>query len=104
MANSAYPHESEQTEGVTKTSGDTATGASDAKPRREIAGVSVRVIGIGVLVVLAVWFLLANLDSVKIQFWIFSVTAPLWIVLLGTLIVGGIFGYALKGRRVNRRR
>lgn len=89
---------------MTKTSGDRATGASEAKRGREIAGVPVRVIGIGILVVLAVWFLLANLDSVKIQFWIFSVTAPLWIVLLGTLIVGGIFGYALKGRRVNRRR
>ncbi|MFD9129128.1 LapA family protein [Kitasatospora sp. NPDC059571] len=84
---------------MTKTSGGTATGAPGGKQRREIAGVPVRVIGIGVLAVLALWFLLANLDNVQIQFWVLTVTAPLWIALLGSLLVGGVLGWLLKGRR-----
>nr|WP_223244571.1 LapA family protein [Streptomyces sp. CBMA156] len=41
----------------------------------------------------------ANLDKVKIQFWVFTVTAPLWIALLATLIAGVALGWLLKGRR-----
>ncbi|MFJ5116218.1 LapA family protein [Kitasatospora sp. NPDC088548] len=65
----------------------------------EIAGIPTRYIGIGVIVVLAVWFLFANLDKVKIQFWVLTVTAPLWIALLATLLAGGALGWLLKGRR-----
>ncbi|MFI8461459.1 LapA family protein [Kitasatospora sp. NPDC085464] len=68
-------------------------------PRGEIGGIPTRYIGIGVIVILAVWFLFANLDRVKIQFWVFTVTAPLWITLLATLIAGGVVGWLLKGRR-----
>ncbi|MFD0276336.1 LapA family protein [Kitasatospora sp. NPDC127111] len=67
--------------------------------RSEIGGVPTRYIGIGVLVVLAVWFLFANLDEVEIQFWVFTVTTPLWIALLATLLAGGVLGWLLKGRR-----
>ncbi|MFJ9770931.1 LapA family protein [Kitasatospora sp. NPDC101157] len=71
-----------------------------SRPRRsEIGGIPTRYIGIGVIVVLAVWFLFANLDKVKIQFWVFTVTAPLWIALLATLVAGGALGWLLKGRR-----
>ncbi|MEU9075678.1 LapA family protein [Kitasatospora sp. NPDC004745] len=67
--------------------------------RSEIGGVPTRYIGIGVIVVLAVWFLFANLDRVQIQFWVFTVTAPLWIALLATLVAGAALGWLLKGRR-----
>ncbi|MFC5666468.1 LapA family protein [Kitasatospora misakiensis] len=73
-------------------------GSSGAK-RSEIGGIPTRYIGIGVIVVLAVWFLFANLDKVKIQFWVFTVTAPLWIALLATLLAGGALGWLLKGRQ-----
>ncbi|MEU6235655.1 LapA family protein [Kitasatospora sp. NPDC047058] len=73
-------------------------GSSGSK-RSEIGGIPTRYIGIGVLVVLAVWFLFANLDKVKIQFWVFTVTAPLWIALMATLVAGGVLGWLLKGRR-----
>jgi uncharacterized integral membrane protein len=52
--------------------------------------------------VLALWFLFANLERVKIQFWVFTVTAPLWIALLTTLLIGAVLGYVVKGRRDNR--
>ncbi|MEV6210008.1 LapA family protein [Kitasatospora sp. NPDC051914] len=83
---------------MTKTSGGTSGGSSGRRPRGEIAGVSTRVIAIAVVAVLAIWFLFANLDDVKIQFWVFSVTAPLWIALLATLLAGGAIGWLLRGR------
>ncbi|MFH9348633.1 LapA family protein [Kitasatospora sp. NPDC017646] len=71
-----------------------------SRPRRsEIGGIPARYIGIGVIVILAVWFLFANLDEVRIQFWVFTVTASLWIALLATLLAGGVPGWMLKGRR-----
>ncbi|WP_354639149.1 LapA family protein [Kitasatospora camelliae] len=70
------------------------------KQRNEIAGVPIRAIAIVVIVALSLWFLFANLDRVKIQFWVFTVTAPLWITLLGTLLAGGVLGWLLKGRRM----
>ncbi|MGW6912352.1 LapA family protein [Kitasatospora sp. NPDC054939] len=72
---------------------------SSGSRQNEIAGIPTRYIGIGVIVILAVWFLFANLEKVKIQFWVFTVTAPLWIALLGTLLAGGVLGWMLKGRR-----
>ncbi|MDH6579717.1 LapA family protein [Kitasatospora sp. MAP5-34] len=65
----------------------------------EIAGIPTRVIAIGAIVILAVWFLFANLERVKIQFWVFTVTAPLWIALLATLVAGAVLGWLFKGRR-----
>lgn len=83
-----------QTAPVTKISD-----GSSRSSRGEIGGIPTRYIGIGVIVVLAVWFLFANLDRVQIQFWVFTVTAPLWIALLATLIAGVVLGWLLKGRR-----
>ncbi|WP_280665080.1 MULTISPECIES: LapA family protein [unclassified Kitasatospora] len=71
------------------------------KKNSEIGGIPTRVITGVVIAALVLWFLLANLNSVKIQFWLFTVTTPLWIALAGTLLVGGVVGYLLKGRRIN---
>ncbi|GAA4842403.1 hypothetical protein GCM10023235_17930 [Kitasatospora terrestris] len=84
-----------QTAAVTKTSG----GSSGPQQRGEIAGVPTRYIAIAVIVVLAVWFLFANLERVQIQFWVFTVTCPLWIALLATLLAGTALGWLLKGRQ-----
>ncbi|WP_371495773.1 LapA family protein [Kitasatospora sp. NBC_00374] len=74
-------------------------GSPGAKKRGEIAGVPTRVIAIVVIVALAIWFLFANLERVKIQFWVFTVTAPLWIALLATLVAGAALGWLAKGRQ-----
>ncbi|MFB7666166.1 LapA family protein [Kitasatospora sp. NPDC056138] len=82
---------------MAKTSGGSPS--SGGKGRGEIAGIPTRVIAIGVIVILAIWFLFANLEKVRIQFWVFTVTAPLWIALLATLVAGGALGWLAKGRR-----
>ncbi|MDH6109150.1 putative integral membrane protein [Kitasatospora sp. MAP12-15] len=88
-----------QTSPVTKNR-DSSSFAGQKK-NSEIGGIPTRVITGVVIAALVLWFLLANLNSVKIQFWLFTVTTPLWIALAGTLLVGGVVGYLLKGRRIN---
>ncbi|MFE3204003.1 LapA family protein [Embleya sp. NPDC055664] len=64
-----------------------------------IGGVSYRTIGIAVIVVLSVWFVLANTGSVSIRFWIPTLAAPLWIVLVGTFAVGMLTGWWVRANR-----
>ncbi|PYC85839.1 DUF1049 domain-containing protein [Streptomyces tateyamensis] len=81
---------------MTKNPGSSFSGK---QKRSEIAGIPTNVV-VGVVGAgLALWFLFANLDKVKIQFWVFTVTAPLWIALLTTLLIGAVLGYVVKGRR-----
>ncbi|MDH6144400.1 MULTISPECIES: LapA family protein [Kitasatospora] len=74
----------------------------DGRKKSDIAGVPTSIVVGVVTALLALWFLLANLERVKIQFWFFTVTAPLWIALAATLLIGGVLGWVLKGRRENR--
>jgi uncharacterized integral membrane protein len=60
--------------------------------------VTPRSIGGLVVIGLAVWFILANNAHTRIHFWVAWVTAQLWMVLAGTFVVGGLFGF-LVGRR-----
>ncbi|MFI6586874.1 LapA family protein [Embleya sp. NPDC050493] len=73
-------------------------------PRRGTAEhgswITVRLIVIVVVIVLSVWFVLANTGSTEIRFWIPKVEAPLWFVLAGAFLVGALIGW-LVGR--NRR-
>jgi uncharacterized integral membrane protein len=78
---------------------NTSEGPPDGKQRGTIKGVPTRVIAIGVIVVLAVWLVVANLSDVKIQFWVYTVIAPLWIALLTALVAGMAIGWLLKGRQ-----
>ncbi|MYW03531.1 LapA family protein [Streptomyces sp. SID3343] len=78
---------------MAKTPKDTQSGG-------HIGGVSYRTIGIAVVVVLAVWFVLANTKSATIRFWIPTVAAPMWIVLVGTFAAGALTGWWVKGNRV----
>ncbi|MEU9131376.1 LapA family protein [Kitasatospora sp. NPDC048540] len=61
-----------------------------------------RTIGIGVLTVLAVWFIAVNTDSVSIRLWVPTVTLPLWVVLTVTLLTGLVIGWFLARRRARR--
>lgn len=55
-----------------------------------------------VVVILSVWFVLANTKSVSVRFWIPTVEAPMWIVLVGAFLVGAFTGWTLKNRRERR--
>lgn len=56
-------------------------------------------VGVAVAVVLLVWFALANLRDVRIDFWVFDRQAPLILV----IVISGLLG-ALIGALVMRRR
>jgi uncharacterized integral membrane protein len=53
----------------------------------------------GVVAVLLVWFALANLQDVKIDFWIRTSEAPLIEVVLISGVLGGVVGGLLRRRR-----
>jgi uncharacterized integral membrane protein len=58
-----------------------------------------RLVLIGVIAVLLVWFALANLQDVPIHFWVTTTRAPLIVV----IAIAGVFG-ALIGVLIARRR
>ncbi|MDH6114571.1 putative integral membrane protein [Kitasatospora sp. MAP12-15] len=82
--------------------------AQTSRPRKSsltVKGreVRLRTIGLGVLMVLAIWFIAANTASVDVKLWVSTVTMPLWLVLTVTLLVGMIIGVGLARRRAKRR-
>lgn len=62
-----------------------------------------RTIAVGILVVLAAVFALANLDEVKVSFLFGSVHMPLIFVIVGCLLIGAAIGSFLIRRRAKRR-
>jgi uncharacterized integral membrane protein len=62
----------------------------------------VRLVLTGIAAVLLVWFALANLQDVKIRYWLTSSRAPLIVV----IVISGLLGAALAGlvSRMARRR
>ncbi len=59
------------------------------------------VIGL-LIVVLAVWFIIANNTEVRVHLWVAWVSARLWLVLLGVFVAGLATGWLLKRRTVRR--
>ncbi|MDI2131805.1 LapA family protein [Yinghuangia seranimata] len=49
--------------------------------------------------ILTLWFVLANTGSASVRFWIPTVEAPMWIVLIGTFAVGAFTGWMISRRR-----
>ncbi len=58
-----------------------------------------RLVAVGVVAVLLVWFAFTNLQDVQIHFWLTSARAPLIVV----IAISGVFGAAI-GALVSRRR
>src|SRR5271165_6829891 len=58
--------------------------ASNAVDRRH----QVTLVGVAVAVILLVWFAAANLDRVRIDFWVFHRQAPLIVV----IVISGLLG------------
>src|SRR5215204_1920785 len=75
----------------------TQPGAQPPKQR----GVRVSPKGILILLLLAIalWFVFANTGDTEIKLWVKTVTAPLWLVLLCTFVVGMITGWLVHRRR-----
>ncbi|WP_030277510.1 LapA family protein [Streptomyces sp. NRRL B-24484] len=65
--------------------------------------VRLRTIAVGVIAVLAVWFIAVNTASVTITLWVSDVTMPLWVVLTVTILVGMLIGVFLARRRATRK-
>ncbi|MEY9877233.1 putative integral membrane protein [Streptacidiphilus sp. MAP12-33] len=65
--------------------------------------VRLRTIGVGILAVLAVWFIAANTASVSVKLWVSTVSLPLWLVLAVTLAVGLVIGVFVARRLAARK-
>ncbi|WP_099905610.1 lipopolysaccharide assembly protein LapA domain-containing protein [Streptomyces sp. TLI_171] len=80
------------------------TRGADQPPTVSVRGrdVRIRTIAFLLLGVLAIWFIAVNTASVEIRLWIPTVTLPLWVVLLVTLLVGAALGWMLARRRARR--
>jgi uncharacterized integral membrane protein len=61
------------------------------------------VLGI-VITALAIWFIAANNETVRIRFWVAWVSAKMWAVLLVVFLAGALASYLLSWRRAARRR
>jgi uncharacterized integral membrane protein len=61
--------------------------------------VTPRTILVAVIVVAAAWFVIANHQSARMHLWVTSVSAPLWLVLLCTFVVGWVAGWLMHSRR-----
>jgi hypothetical protein len=76
-------------------------GAPDREPERPSLAerlVGPKLIGGGLIVAVAVWFVLVNNSPTRIHFWVVWVTAKLWMVLGGTFLAGLLAGYLLRVR------
>jgi uncharacterized integral membrane protein len=84
------------------TTGTTGAVEPQARPKRG-ARVPPRVIVTILILAATVWFILANRQDTKIKLWVPTVTAPMWLVLLVTFVVGMLLGL-ITPRLVRRRR
>jgi uncharacterized integral membrane protein len=80
------------------------TGALEpqARPKRG-ARVPAKVIVTLVILAAALWFIFANTQDVKVRLWVPTVSAPMWLVLLVTFVVGMLLGL-ITPRLMRRRR
>lgn len=73
----------------------------DVEERDSKPGQVMRVAAL-VVAALIVWFAVANFQDVEVKFFFVTTTMPLFIVIVGTLLLGIAGGY-LAGRRRRRR-
>jgi uncharacterized integral membrane protein len=75
---------------------DSTLPGAPAKRRRAISPKLI----IGVLLLAAlIWFIAVNTRDAKITLWIPAYNIPVWIVLLGTFVVGWVVGWLFRKRR-----
>jgi uncharacterized integral membrane protein len=75
-------------------------GGDDVDRSRDRGGRStVALVGLAVAAIFFVWFALANLSKVKINFWIYDRSEPLILVILIAGLLGALIGALLMRRR-----
>jgi uncharacterized integral membrane protein len=80
---------------VAKRSSQVERGGGREIDRRRAA----TLVGVGIAVVLLVWFALGNIHDVSIEFWFTSRKAPLIIVILISGLLGALIGALVVRRR-----
>jgi uncharacterized integral membrane protein len=76
-----------------------ATDATDAKGGKTIR----RLVIAGVIIALAVWFILANTEEVSVKLWLVKVETPMWIMLTVVFAAGWAVGALLRRRSAKKR-
>jgi len=82
--------EHDKSEGWTQFKDGQAVGAGDSGGKRGIA--NTRLIVAGVALIVAVIFVVQNDNRVSTDFLFFSGTAPLWVVILLSILIGALLG------------
>jgi uncharacterized integral membrane protein len=62
-----------------------------------------RLIVAGVIIALAVWFILANTGEVAVKLWLVKIETPMWIMLAIVFIAGWAVGALLRRRSAKKR-
>jgi uncharacterized integral membrane protein len=73
----------------------------EAGPRRDRTR-DVRMVVIGVIAVLFIWFAVANTQEVEVHFWVDSARAPVIVVIVIAGLLGVVVGVLLDRRRSRR--
>ncbi|HEY8081791.1 MAG TPA: LapA family protein [Acidimicrobiales bacterium] len=76
----------------------TDTGSSKGRPSR----VDTRMVLMAAAAILLLWFALANLHSVQINFWVTSTKAPLFAVIVLAAALGGFVAWLVRRRGGSR--
>jgi uncharacterized integral membrane protein len=69
-----------------------------ATGKRGKLSISPKLVGAGVIVVAAIWFILANTAKAHIRLWVPTVSAPMWLVLMVTFVGGFVTGMLMQRR------
>jgi uncharacterized integral membrane protein len=62
-----------------------------------------RLIIAGVIIALAVWFILANTEEVSVKLWLVEVQTPMWIMITIVFAAGWAVGALLRRRSARKR-
>ncbi|GAA2310233.1 hypothetical protein GCM10009853_079630 [Glycomyces scopariae] len=76
-------------------SGDAVEGKGGSALRRLIVA--------GVIIALAIWFILANTEEVGVKLWFVKVETPMWIMITVVFIAGWAVGALLRRRAARKR-
>jgi uncharacterized integral membrane protein len=72
---------------------------SEVNPSKGDKGLQTRQVLTIVAVVLLVWFVVQNSESVEIHFWVVSARAPVFLVIVVAALLGGLVAWFARRKR-----
>jgi uncharacterized integral membrane protein len=72
---------------------------SDVNPSKSEKGLQTRQILTIVAVILLIWFVVQNSESVQIHFWVVSARAPVFLVIVVAALLGGLVAWFARRKR-----